>query len=63
MLRDSRDIIRRLEQQGFSLVSVRGSHHKYRHADGRTVMVPHPRRDLAPGTVKSIYSQARWPKD
>jgi len=63
MLRDSRDIVRRLEQQGFALTSVRGSHHKFRHPDGRVVIVAHPRKDTPPGTVRAIYKQAGWPKD
>jgi predicted RNA binding protein YcfA (HicA-like mRNA interferase family) len=64
MLRDSRDIIRRLKADGFELVAVRGSHHKFRRAgDAKIVIVPHPRRDIPVGTVRSIYSQAGWPKD
>jgi predicted RNA binding protein YcfA (HicA-like mRNA interferase family) len=63
MLRDSRAIISRLERAGFAFVSARGSHHKFRHADGRIVIVPHPRKDIPTGTVRSIYDQARWPKD
>ncbi|HEX2553681.1 MAG TPA: type II toxin-antitoxin system HicA family toxin [Microvirga sp.] len=64
MLTDSRDIKRRLERDGFELVSVRGSHHKYRHKEtGRVVILPHPRRDIPIGTVKSLYRQAGWPND
>ena len=64
MLRDSRDIMRRLRQDGFELVSVRGSHHKFVHRKlKRVVVVPHPRKDIPPGTVRSIYQQAGWPKD
>ena len=64
MLTDSRDIIRRLEREGFQLVSVKGSHHKFWHPEKRRiVMVPHPRRDIPIGTVKSVYRQAGWPKD
>ena len=63
MLRDSRQIIRRLMDGGFALVSVRGSHHKYRHADGRIVILPHPRKDIPVGTVRSIYRQAGWSSD
>ena len=64
MLRDSRDIIRRLKGDGFELLSVRGSHHKFRHAQsGRIVVVTHPRKDIPIGTVRSIYAQAGWPKD
>jgi predicted RNA binding protein YcfA (HicA-like mRNA interferase family) len=63
-LRDSRDIIRRLTTEGFVLVSTRGSHHKYRHAEsGRTVILPHPRKDIPAGTVRSIYRQAGWDND
>ena len=64
MLRDSRDIIARLKQDGFELVSVRGSHHKLVHKIRHLmVIVPHPKRDLPPGTVRSIYKQAGWAKD
>jgi len=64
MLRDSRDIIARLKQDGFEQVSVRGSHHKFvHHATRRMVIVPHPRKDIPPGTVSSIYKQAGWAKD
>lgn len=64
MLRDSRDIIARLKQDGFEEVSVRGSHHKYVHrATRRMVIVTHPRKDIPPGTVRSIYKQAGWAKD
>ena len=64
MLRDSRDIIRRLLKDGFEQKSVAGSHHKFVHPETRLmVMVPHPRRDLPKGTVHSIYKQAGWQKD
>ena len=64
MLKDSRDIIRRLEREGCRLVSVTGSHHKFHHGcSRRTVIVVHPRRDIPIGTVKSIYRQAGWSND
>ena len=64
MLRDSRDIISRLLHDGFEQVSIRGSHYKFVHrATRRHVIVPHPKRDLPIGTVRSIYRQAGWPKD
>ena len=63
MLRDSRDIAR-LRRDGFELVSTRGAHHKFVHrALKRLVIVPHPRKDIPPGTMRSIYHQAGWPKD
>ena len=64
LLTNSRDIVRRLAADGFVLVSSRGSHHKYRHAaSGRTVVLPHPRKDIPIGTVRSIYRQAGWALD
>ena len=64
MLRDSRDIIRRLLQDGFEEKSVRGSHHKFVHPVSRCmVIVTHPRKDMPRGTVRAIYKDAGWPKD
>jgi predicted RNA binding protein YcfA (HicA-like mRNA interferase family) len=62
MLRDSGDIIKRLKQDGFRLVT--GSHHKFRHpVSNKTTIVTHPRRDIALGTVRAIYRQVGWKKD
>lgn len=55
----SRDIIRALEAAGWNLVRTTGSHHHYRHAARPgTVTVPHPVKDMPPGTVKSIEKQS-----
>lgn len=59
MERDSRKIIQRLKTDRFELVAVSGSHHKFR-KDGRTVIVPHPKKDLPLGTARSIARQAGW---
>lgn len=59
MERNSRQIIRRLEKDGFERVKVSGSHHKFR-KNGKTVTVPHPKKDLPTGTVRAIYKQAGW---
>jgi predicted RNA binding protein YcfA (HicA-like mRNA interferase family) len=50
-------VITVLGRAGFIAVSVRGSHQKARHADGRTVIVP-LHRELARGTLASILRQA-----
>ena len=47
-------LIRLLEDAGFQLVTIRGSHHKYRHPDGRVTIVPHPKKDLGTGLVRKI---------
>lgn len=64
MLANSRDIIRRLEKEGWTLARITGSHHHFA-KPGRweIVTVPHPRKDLSIGTLKSIYRQAGWKKD
>ena len=59
MERSSREIIKRLKNDGWRLVSIRGSHHNYR-KDDRTVIVPHPKRDLPLGTARSIAKMAGW---
>lgn len=59
MERDSRKIIQRLKQDGFVLVSVCGSHHKFRKNE-RTVIVPHPKKDLPLGTARGIAKQLGW---
>ena len=47
-------VIKILEAAGFELAGVRGSHHKYRHPDGRMTIVPHPKKDLGQGLVNKI---------
>ncbi|MFT5331071.1 MAG: putative RNA binding protein YcfA (HicA-like mRNA interferase family) [Parasphingorhabdus sp.] len=59
MERSSKQIIRRLRKEGFELVSVRGSHHKYR-KDDRIIIVPHPKKNLPVGTARSIARMAGW---
>jgi predicted RNA binding protein YcfA (HicA-like mRNA interferase family) len=55
----SREMVRLLRHDGWVEVSVRGSHHQFRHPRkaGR-VTVPHPKKDLSWPLVKSILRQA-----
>lgn len=57
----SAQIIRRLKAEGWVEAHVKGSHHKFKKA-GMTahVTVPHPKKGLPTGTVRSIYKQAGW---
>jgi len=57
--RDSRRIIKRLRAEGFELVSIRGSHHKFRKLSV-VLIVPHPKKDLPPGTAQAIAKLAGW---
>ncbi|WP_091948872.1 type II toxin-antitoxin system HicA family toxin [Phyllobacterium sp. YR620] len=59
MERDSKKIIKRLKDEGFELVSVRGSHHKFRKGE-ITLIIPHPKKDLPLGTARSIAKDAGW---
>ena len=59
MLRGSRDIVKRLKAEGFELVSIRGSHHKFRKG-AITVVVPHPKKDLPLGTARNIARLVGW---
>ncbi len=56
---DSRAIIAALEADGWREVAHEGSHKQFKHPikPGR-VTVPHPKRDIAIGTLKSIERQS-----
>jgi predicted RNA binding protein YcfA (HicA-like mRNA interferase family) len=56
---NSRDAIKALEKDGWYEVNQVGSHKQFKHArkKGR-VTVPHPKRDIPIGTLKSIEKQA-----
>jgi len=56
---NSREIVKRLLAEGWTLISVRGSHHKFRRGDV-SLIVPHPKRDLPNGTARSIAKVAGW---
>lgn len=55
---DSAELIKRLEEAGYELIRVRGSHHVFKHPDGRTEVVPHPRKDLGKGLANKIMKNA-----
>jgi len=50
-----------LKKDGWILVAVKGSHHQFKHPEkpGR-VTIPHPKKDMAKGTLRSIFKQAGW---
>jgi len=56
----SKDIIKKIEEDGWFHVRTEGSHHHFRHdIKNGTVTVPHPKKDLPIKTVKSILKQAK----
>ncbi|MEQ9290281.1 MAG: type II toxin-antitoxin system HicA family toxin [Cyclobacteriaceae bacterium] len=54
----SQEIIKRLLAAGFVLQRIKGSHHIYKHSNGKRAVVPHPKKDLPKGTFNSILKQS-----
>jgi len=56
---DSRTIVKILKQNGWREVAKVGSHFQFRHPDKKgRVTVPHPKKDIPIGTLKSIERQS-----
>ncbi len=52
---NANQVVRVLRRNGFLLVSQKGSHQKWRHANGRQVIVAmHGNKPIPLGTLKSI---------
>ena len=55
----SAELIKQLEQAGWVLRGVKGSHHVYTHPErGGHISVPHPKKDLGVGLVHKLLRQA-----
>jgi len=56
-----RDVIKLIKDNGWYLVTTKGSHRQYKHPfkSGRVTIAGHPGDDLAPGTLNSILKQAQ----
>ena len=59
----SSEFIAILTSHGFEFVSKRGSHAKYRDSSGHTVIIPHPRKDIPVGTLRSMIRQSGLSKE
>ncbi|MFQ1022517.1 type II toxin-antitoxin system HicA family toxin [Avibacterium paragallinarum] len=56
---NSANLIKQVEKDGWVLVSVKGSHHQFKHPSKKgRVTIPHPKKDLHIKTVNSILKQA-----
>jgi len=58
---NNREIIKRLQDDGWQLHHTKGDHHQFKHPEklGK-VTDPHPRKDIAIGTLRNIFRQAGW---
>lgn len=54
----SKEVVKILTRNGFAFVSQKGSHQKYRNAEGRVVIVPAERKEIPVGTMNSIIRQS-----
>ena len=55
----SREVIKLIEQDGWYLVKIVGSHHHFSHMTKKgKVTVPHPKKDLSKVVLKSIEKQS-----
>lgn len=58
------DVIRVLRRQGFVKIGQKGSHQKWRHPDGRQVIVAvHGSKPIPIGTLKSIIEGTKLSVD
>lgn len=60
----SRELVKLAEASGWSLVSVKGDHHNYKHPESRFIVtIVHPQKDVPVGravdTVKKITLEAK----
>ena len=56
----AREAAGRLEREGWSPGSGKGSHTVFRKPGSPIIVVPNHRGDLAPGTLRSICKAAGW---
>lgn len=58
------DVVRVIRRHGFVLTGQKGSHQKWRHADGRMVIIAqHGSKSIPIGTLKSIIDGSRLTTD
>lgn len=56
---NSAAVMKWIQANDWQLVRVSGSHHHFRHPfKAGLVTIPHPKKDLPPGTLNSILKQA-----
>jgi predicted RNA binding protein YcfA (HicA-like mRNA interferase family) len=55
-----RDVIKRLEQDGWRIARTKGSHRQFHHSGkpGTVTVAGHPSVDIPPGTLNNILKQA-----
>lgn len=60
-LPETNDIIKRLRREAWQLVATERDLHHFRHPVTKArITLPHPRKDIPPKTLRSVYRQAGW---
>lgn len=56
-----RDVIKLIEADGWHQIKMEGDHWQYKHPTkkGRVTVAGHPSKEVPPGTLSSIFKQAR----
>ncbi|WWU66791.1 type II toxin-antitoxin system HicA family toxin (plasmid) [Clostridium baratii] len=55
----SRELVKLIIKDGWYEVNCVGDHHQYKHPTKKgRITIPHPKKDLPVGTVRSIFKQA-----
>ena len=59
-----RDVIKRIEADGWYFITMNGSHRQYKHLTkpGKTTVAGHLNIDLPPKTLTTIWKQSGLPK-
>jgi predicted RNA binding protein YcfA (HicA-like mRNA interferase family) len=53
-----KDLVKLLEEIGFVVVRINGSHHRMKHGDGRVTTVPvHKNEDIPKGLLRKIVRE------
>ena len=61
---NGREVIKALNEAGFRVIRVRGSHHLLRHVDGRTTTVPvHGSEIIGPGLLSRILRDCEMTRE
>ena len=56
---NSKELVKRLEADGWVLRNVKGSHHVFKHhSKPGHISVPHPKKDLGVGLLQQLFKQA-----
>ena len=57
-----REVVKRLEDEGWTLVRMKGSHRQYKHPDFRDIVTVsgHPSKNVPPGLLSDIQKKAGW---